>query len=200
MLNESIAQDTIINSDKIINKKLIECEMLNESIAQDTIIKSDKIISESLIECKINSDNNISENLIECDVLNKTTEDHTNATTKECIIDENTAKDVLKIMTINAILSTSEEDKMPDPTTAPTNPHNSAIRSIKNNLKDIGEMKSFRKKKVFIREGAILPDIIRLGSYIECSRLPAKTFSSRCKELYKECKPVSYTHLRAHET
>ena len=91
-------------------------------------------------------------------------------------------------MTINAILSTSKEEKMPDPTTAPLTPFNPAVRSIKNNLKDIDEMKTFRKKKAFIREGAILPDIIRLGGYIECSRLPAKTFSSRCKDLNKKCK------------
>ena len=161
---------TIIKSDKIISENLIKNEVLNDSTA------------------KVNSDKNIGENLTECDVLKKTTEDHINATTKEDTIDENTAKDILKIMTINAILSTSEEEKMPDPTTAPMIPPNSAIRSIKNNLKDIDEMKSFRKKKAFIREGAILPDIIRLGSYIECSRLPAKTFSSRCRDLYKECK------------
>ena len=95
------------------------------------------------------------------------TEDHIiDATnTKEDTMDENTAKDILKIMTMNAIFSTSKEEKMPDPTTAPLTPFNSAVRSIKNNLKDIDEIKNFRKKKAFIREGAILPNIIRSVSY-----------------------------------
>merc|ERR1711940_274269 len=72
------------NSDKIISKNLIECEVLNKSTAEDIIINSDKIISKNLIECKvlnkstaediiINSDKTISKNLIECEVLNKST-------------------------------------------------------------------------------------------------------------------------------
>ena len=41
------------NSDKIISKNLIECEVLNKSTAEDIVINSDKIISKNLIECEV---------------------------------------------------------------------------------------------------------------------------------------------------
>ena len=49
---------------------------------------------------------------------------------EEKTMEENTAKDILKIMTINAILSTSKEEMIPNPTTAPINPFNPAVRSL----------------------------------------------------------------------
>ena len=38
--------------------------------------------------------------------------------------------------------------------------------------------------------GALLPDIIRLGDYISCSRIPSKNFSNRCKDLQTKCKQM----------
>ena len=48
--------------------------------------------------------------------------------------------------------------------------------------------KRFRRKKEFLRTGALVPDIIRISNYISCNRMSSKTFKSSCKKLTKDCK------------
>ena len=101
--------------------------------------------------------------------------------------------DIMKIMTLNAIFSTSKEEMIQDPTivkfTLPiNNPKDPKIKTDNELKEDTEEIQSFRKKKIQIGVGAILPDIIRLGDYISCSRIPSKNFSSRFKDLKKKCK------------
>ena len=139
-------------------------------------------------------------------------EDHTNKElnpTPTNIAEEEvkSTQDIMKIMTLNAIFSTSKEDMMQDPTkvkfTIPTSYITDAKVKKDDDQKEEEHIQSFRKRKIQIGTGALLPDVIRLGDYISGSRLPSKTFSSRCKDLKamcrqsEECKVhISFKNLR----
>ena len=115
----------------------------------------------------------------------------------------------MKIMTINAIFSTSNTEAIKNPTRVESpikSINNLTSQVIKSNLevKDAtNEIKRFRKRKEHVRNGAMLPDTIKLGSYITSSRIPSKVFRNRCRNLLKpcnrkkECKPhISFNNLR----
>ena len=70
---------------------------------------------------------------------------------------------------------------------APTPQPSQANATSENPIKS-EKIKRFRKKKEFIRTGALVPDVIRISNYISCSRMNSKTYKSRCKNLTKNCK------------
>ena len=145
-------------ADHSVKPKEAITEIENRSQSQEA---NNIIAKNTSIECQEGSNLKTSENPVKNSEFGKTSEidninnkedtphevgDNTETYTdadniEEETIDENTAKDILKIMTINAIFSTSTEEKIPDPTTAPRTLFNPTTRSIKDNHKDIDEVK-----------------------------------------------------------
>ena len=76
-------------------------------------------------------------------------------------------EDITKIMTPNAIIFTSKEEMIQNPTTVDENKGG---------------------KKEYIRPGAALPDIIKMSNYVASDRMSSKAFSTRCRNLLKQCK------------
>ena len=110
-------------------------------------------------------------------------------------------KDITKIMTPNAIIFTSKEEEIQNPATSDetrdiiedipkimtpnvisfTSKEEAMLNPATNDKNKSG-------KKEYIRPGAILPDIIKMSNHVANERMSSKAFSTRCKNLLKQCK------------
>ena len=181
----------------------------NSKTEEAELIENIKLIKKHIDEDKTDNEMNVNINPASAEIdenkLNikmepfHTSEEHANNHDNHtpANIDEkevNITEDIMKIMTLNAILSTSKEEMIQDPTkvkvTIPTNNIEDPKIKTDHELEEgTEEIQSFRKK-MQIGIGALLPDIIRLGDYISCSRIPSKNFSNRCKDLQTKCKQM----------